>query len=66
MSVTYKNASLDHDQILLGDPPTDGFRYLVLYFHHGNISYLVSFLAREYWLEYLLSKPGKVFAEPLG
>ena len=55
MSVTYNNASLDHDQILLGDPPTQGFRYLVLYSHQTNISYLVSFLARECWLEDLLS-----------
>ena len=66
MSVTYKNASLYHDQILLRDPPTHGFRCLVLNSHHANISYLDSFLARECWLEYLLIKPGKVFAEPLG
>ena len=55
MSVTYKNASLDHHQILLGDPPTHGFRYLVLYSHHAKISYLVSFLAWECRLKYLLS-----------
>jgi len=37
MSIAYNYSSLDYHQVLLGDPPPDGFRCLVLYTNQSNI-----------------------------